>query len=220
MSISSISASTQKTAVTGSESAGLGKDDFLKLMVAQLQNQDPLNPSDATQYTSQLAQYSSLEQLINANNGIENLTSTIESGSRTNAASYIGRTVTVYGNQVTLSGGTATSAEFKLARDAETVKVGVYDGSNTLIDTVDMGKLDAGSHTFTWDGKTSTGAAASDGTYTFKIAAADASDATIATVPSFSGVVNSIEFENGKTMLKIGGGSWSIDWVTEIGAGS
>ncbi|MEN6625623.1 MAG: flagellar hook capping FlgD N-terminal domain-containing protein [Candidatus Sumerlaeia bacterium] len=217
MSIASISASTQKTTTTESASDGLGKNDFLQLMIAQLQNQDPLDPADATEYTSQLCQYSSLEQLINANDNIETLTSSIESGSRTSAASYIGREVTVSGNQVTLDNGTASGANFVLASDAETVSVNVYDGNNELVDTVSLGDLDSGTHTFTWDGKKSSGAAASDGTYTFKVVATGSDGTSVTVAPTFTGTVDSIEFENGNTMLNIGGGSWPVSSVVSIG---
>lgn len=217
MSIESISASTQKTTTTESASDGLGKNDFLQLMIAQLQNQDPLDPADATEYTSQLCQYSSLEQLINANDNIETLTSSIESGSRTNAASYIGREVTVSGNQVTLSNGTATGANFVLGSDAETVSVNIYDGNSELVDTVSLGDLDSGTHTFTWDGKKSNGADASDGTYTFKVVATGSDGTSVTVAPTFTGTVDSIEFENGNTMLNIGGGSWPVSSVVSIG---
>ncbi|MCE5228666.1 hypothetical protein LLG95_03610 [bacterium] len=217
MSIASISASTQAKATTATtSSAGLGKNDFLQLMIAQLENQDPLNPADATQYTSQLCQFSSLEQLINANDNLGTLTSTISNGSRTNAASYIGRTVSMSGSQITLAGGTATTTGFDLAGNAADVSVEVYDSTGSIVRSVNLGQLDSGDHSFTWDGKNSAGVVQPDGTYAFKVVASDSDGNAIDATTNFTGTVNSIEFENGKTLLNIGGLSWPLDNVLSI----
>lgn len=222
MSIQSIAAATSTASTTAAQSKddAMGKTDFLKLLVAQLKSQDPLNPQDPTQFTAQLAQYSSLEQLMNVNENLATMSTSFDNGIRTNAAAYIGRTATVNGNQLTLGGGTASSAQFELAGAAKSVNVDVYDSTGSLVSVVSMGSLGSGLHDFTWDGKTSSGTAAADGKYTFGVVASDADGNGITATTRFSGTVDSISFENGKTMLNIGGSTWSIDNVLAIGPAS
>lgn len=222
MSIQSVAAATSTTTTTATQAKddAMGKTDFLKLLVAQLKAQDPLNPQDPTQFTAQLAQYSSLEQLMNVNENLSGLGTSFDSGMRTNAAGYIGRKATVSGDRVTLGGGTASTVQFNLDGAANTTSVDIYDSAGSLVNVVSMGSLDSGMHDFTWDGKTSSGTTAADGKYTFKVVASDSDGNGIAATTRFSGTVDSVSFENGKTMLNIGGSTWSIDDVLAIGPAS
>lgn len=219
MSIQSVAAATQTQTTTAAKAKddAMGKTDFLKLLVAQLQSQDPLNPQDPTQFTAQLAQYSSLEQLMNVNENLSGLGSAFNSGMRTNAAAYIGRNATVSGNQVTLSGGAAQKVQFDLGGNAKKVSVEVKDSAGALVSVTEMGALTSGLHDFTWDGKYANGTAAADGEYTFSVVASDENGNGLDVMPRFNGTVESISFENGRTMLNIGGSTWSIDSVLAIG---
>ncbi len=88
------SGSTGTTKTTRTPSAELGKDDFLKLLTVQLQNQDPMNPMENTEYISQMSSFSSLEQMLNMNKNIEKLVSTFSASTHTQAMMYLGTTVT------------------------------------------------------------------------------------------------------------------------------
>ncbi len=150
-------------------------DRFLKLLVTQLQNQDPMNPMDNAQITSQMAQ-------INTVNGIEKLNVTVE-GLNTQFAqlqalsgvSLVGREITVKGNQLELRGGRAEGA-FDLAGTAGTVKVEVLNGAGRVVGSVDMGTQDAGRHAFEWNA-----AGVPDGRYGFRVVAAQGTTAVAAT---------------------------------------
>ena len=96
----------------------LGKDDFLNLLVTQLQHQDPLNPADSTEFTAQLAQFSSLEQLNNINDNLENMEQFQASVTNSQAVSYIGREITARGNSVQLESGQPAECQFELEADA------------------------------------------------------------------------------------------------------
>jgi flagellar basal-body rod modification protein FlgD len=149
-------------------------DRFLKLLVTQLQNQDPMNPMDNAQITSQMAQ-------INTVNGIEKLNVTVD-GLNTQFAqlqalsgvSLVGRDITVKGNQLPVTGGRAEGA-FELAGTAGAVKVEVLNGAKRVVGTIDMGAQDAGRHAFNWSA-----AGQPDGNYTFRVVAAQGT----ATVPA------------------------------------
>jgi flagellar basal-body rod modification protein FlgD len=141
------------------------EDRFLKLLVTQLQNQDPLNPMDNAQMTSQLAQ-------INTVNGIEKLNTTVEGLNAQFAqlqalsgASLVGREITLKGNALQVTGGRATGA-FDLAGTAGSVKVEVLNAAGRVVGTVDQGAQDAGRHRFNWDA-----AGQPDGRYSFRVVA-------------------------------------------------
>jgi flagellar basal-body rod modification protein FlgD len=146
------------------------EDRFLKLLVAQMNNQDPLNPLDNAQVTSQMAQ-------INTVNGIEKLNQTVASmmGSFMNlqamqGASMVGRTVLVEGEQMNLSGGVARGG-FEIADPSDSTKLEIVDNLGQVVETVDLGKRVAGSHRFEWDGKNAAGDVLPDGNYKIRIAA-------------------------------------------------
>jgi flagellar basal-body rod modification protein FlgD len=139
------------TKATTNENAA--SDRFLKLLVTQMQNQDPLNPMDNAQITSQMAQ-------INTVNGVEKLNTTVQ-GLNTQfsqlqaltGASLVGRQVTLAGNKLNVDGSTS-SAAFDLSGNATDVKVEVLSGAGRVVDTVQLKALDAGRHDFTWKAQT------------------------------------------------------------------
>ncbi len=145
-STSSTSGTTTGSTSSTTTSSTDGSDRFLKLLVAQMKNQDPLNPMDNAEVTSQMAQ-------INTVTGIEKLNSSIGAMTSMQGASLVGRNVLAKGSALNVeSTGTAQGA-FDLGVSATSVKVNVMNSSNTVIDTIDLGKQDKGLHTFTWTPK-------------------------------------------------------------------
>jgi flagellar basal-body rod modification protein FlgD len=170
-----LAAFSGSTASTPTANEAGSSDRFLKLLVTQLQNQDPLNPMDNAQITSQMAQ-------INTVNGIEKLNTTVE-GLNTqfaqlqalSGASLVGRDITVRGNQLVVAGGQAEGS-FDLAGTAGTVKVEVLNAAGRVVGSVDMGTQDAGRHAFRWSAGSQP-----DGSYTFRVVAAQGTAAVAAT---------------------------------------
>jgi flagellar basal-body rod modification protein FlgD len=163
------------TASTPTANEAGSADRFLKLLVTQLQNQDPMNPMDNAQITSQMAQ-------INTVNGIEKLNVTVDGLNAQFAqlqalsgVSLVGRDITVKGNQLPVSGGQA-SGSFELSGTAGAVKVEVLNGAGRVVGTVDMGAQDAGRHAFTWSA-----GSVPDGNYSFRVVAAQGTTVVPAT---------------------------------------
>ncbi len=175
------SATAAGTAATLSgTSAADQQDRFMKLLVAQMKNQDPLNPMDNAQMTSQIAQ-------INMVGGIEKLNGTVESllkGFQTlqaqSAAQLPGRDVLVAGKAVSLAGGTAQGG-VQLAAAADAVNVDIVDAAGITVRTLQLGASPAGVRGFTWDGIRNDGKTASDGTYTLRVTATAGGKAVDAT---------------------------------------
>ena len=130
-SISSILANTG-TSTAAVEKESLGKDDFLKMLVAQLQNQDPLNPLDGTDFTAQLAQFSSLEQLDNMNSQLNVIGLYQSSLNNSQSVGLIGQQITANGNSVMVE-GPATILSYDLSGNTDTVSVKIYDQEGSLV---------------------------------------------------------------------------------------
>ncbi len=186
---------------TVTDSPVLGKDDFLHLLITQLQNQDPLNPAESTEFTAQLAQFSSLEQLSNVNDNLVQLQNLETSTNNSQAVSLLGKEITANGNYLKLANGTPTDCEFRLDREADTVVVNIYDHTNEFVKTFEGENLSAGQHTLIWDGTDRNGNPANDGDYTFEIMAVDANGKAVNATAYFTGTVDTVTFENSTPFL-------------------
>ncbi|HEX8873582.1 MAG TPA: flagellar hook assembly protein FlgD [Nitrosospira sp.] len=157
-----------------SNTAKSGADDlqdrFLKLLVTQMKNQDPLNPLDNAQVTSQLAQISTVNGIEKLNTTIQAMASSFAAGQSLQAAGMIGRDVLVPASTLRLAGGGALFG-VDLGQAADQVKVSIYDASGSEVRVMDLGAQTAGPLTLAWDGKTSDGAQAADGSYSLSVSA-------------------------------------------------
>lgn len=156
-----------------SESQKEIQDRFLTLLVAQMKNQDPLNPLDNAQVTTQLSQISTVTGLEKLNGSLGQLLDGYDTGQSMQAAGMIGKLVLVPGKNMELSKGVGV-AGLELGSAATDVKVKVLDASGKVVYSEDIGKKDAGSFAFVWDGTTDAGAKAVDGHYTIQVEASSA----------------------------------------------
>ncbi|HET7223261.1 MAG TPA: flagellar hook assembly protein FlgD, partial [Rhodanobacteraceae bacterium] len=146
---------------------------FMTLLVTQLKNQDPLNPMDNSQMTSQLAQINTVSGIQDLNTTLKGITGQINAGQSLQAAALIGKGVLVPGDRVLVgSDGTTTPFGLELGAAADDVQVSITDGSGKVVRSFDLGALDAGTQSFTWDGKLDDGTQAPQGAYTVSIKAA------------------------------------------------
>jgi flagellar basal-body rod modification protein FlgD len=169
--------STSSTSSVFGGSASQMQSEFLTLLVAQMKNQDPNNPMDNTQMVSQMAQLSQLEATTNLNT---TTTSGFQMDSMLQAANKIGSQVLAPGSVVNLANGSA-SLGVNLAGAADSVTVGIQDASGNTIDTMNMGAQSAGFIPLSWNGQTSSGATAPNGSYTFTVNATKSGSAVSAT---------------------------------------
>ena len=163
--VSSVTAAaTSQTNTSSISEAALGKEDFLTLLVAQLQNQDPLNPSDPTEFTAQLAQFSSLEQLFTINKSLTQMVEMQGQNSSIYALEMIGQNAVVKGNEFELSGESA-QVGFELESSAAGATLYVMDQNGVIVKTLEETALSAGNHFIEWDGTDDAGAAVGPGRY-------------------------------------------------------
>lgn len=175
---------------------------FLNLLVTQLQNQDPLNPMDNAQMTTQLAQISTLQGLTQLNETMTSLLSMNTDNQTLQAAGLIGKSVLVNGDKLSLSSGQA-SGSLNLAGNADTVTVTIKNASGATVKTLSLGGMDAGNRNFTWDGSTNAGGKAGDGVYTVTAEASLAGEnITVKTLGS--GVVGSVFRDTSGVSVNLG----------------
>ena len=206
---SSTTSSTQADStslITGSEAA-LDKSAFLKLLIEQLKNQDPLKPQDDSAFVAQLAQFSSLEQSMQTNTALTTMTSVLQGQSNAQVTSLVGKIATIQGRTVTLDGsGIGATANFSLSSASASTKAIIQDSSGSTVRVLDLGAKGAGLAQFTWDGRNSTGNLQPAGSYTIAITATGSNGAPVPVTQNLSGTVTGVSFDLGYPVLNLNSG--------------
>jgi flagellar basal-body rod modification protein FlgD len=185
----------------------LDKEDFLTLLVTQLQHQDPLNPMDDKEFTSQLAQFSNLEQLQSINKGVASLSQQTIHQEMVNAANFIGREVRALGDNLSIrEDGSVSTMYYALKNEAQNVYMNIFDKDNNIIRTVQLGAQAAGEHEFQWDGKDWKGKELPEGLYYVALAAEGKDGEAIMTQTEVSGRVEGVQYSNGQNYLRLSDG--------------
>jgi len=216
---------TQVSALTGAADEAVNKaqarlttdtQSFLKLLTAQLSNQDPLAPVDPTQFVSQLAQFSSVEQAVQSNSRLADVLSELRASGDRMDLGYIGREVEVASDRITLTDSGA-EARYSIPDGAARVTVHVLDGDGRVVRTFD-GSPVAGVKEFAWDGRTDGGAMAAPGGYRLEVAAFDKDGKDLPTQISVTDTVKRVARQDGETMFQLtGGGVVTRDQILSAG---
>jgi flagellar basal-body rod modification protein FlgD len=183
-------ATSAATANAAQNSVAATEDRFLKLLVTQMRNQDPLNPMDNAQVTAQMAQLSTVSGINKLNDAVTALSSMYQSSQTLQASGMIGRHVLAEGNTLALNGGMAVGG-FELTDPADKVVVSVKDAAGNVLEKIDIGSQKAGVNTFGWNGSTGDGNTVADGKYSFTVEAT-LSGAKISATPLALGAVGSV----------------------------
>lgn len=207
------------TTGSGSTSQDL-QNSFLTLLVAQLKNQDPTNPMQNNELTTQLAQINTVSGIEKLNTTLGSISGQIDSSQSLQASSLIGHGVMIPGTTV-LAGskdGTVTTTPFgvELERSADKVTATISNKDGLAVRTIEIGGLSAGVHSFTWDGSLDAGGNAPDGAYTVAITASSGNESLVATPLSYA-VVNGVTRGNDGSKLDLGlAGTITMDKVRQI----
>jgi flagellar basal-body rod modification protein FlgD len=194
----------------------IGIDQFLTLFIAQIKNQDPLSPLDSAEFTAQLAQFTSVEQLYGMNESLSDIKQTLnDQDGQQELIALIGKTVKADDNTISVEDGEALSGFFNLEESADTT-VSVYDSNGLKIRTLYSGWKDKGEHNINWDGRDESGEIVQDGTYTFEVTARDENGYYVAANTYISGEVTGVTYKYGDPYLMIGDKLIRKDNIIEI----
>ncbi|WP_408097886.1 flagellar hook assembly protein FlgD [Peredibacter sp. HCB2-198] len=184
----------------------MGKDEFMKLLTFQLQNQDPMNPMDQSKFTGELAQFSQLEQLTNLNKKFDEGNKNQGIQDKFYAASFIGKKVVTNGSSINLkNSGDPGDVLFKLDGDSAKVMVRILDEKNNVMGEIWKDGMSSGSHQVTWDGVALDGSPAVKGTYRAQVKAWDHMGNEVGTRTEATGTVQSVTFDEGEPVLTVNG---------------
>lgn len=204
-----VKATSHTATVTNSKS--MGKDEFLKMLLAQLKNQDPLSPMNGTDFAAQMAQFSSLEQLTNLNTELQNQTLSMTTMAHTQAVSMIGKDVTISNSNGLKAEGQPKEISYNLAKDAQYVEVYITDKDGNTVKTIGATEQKAGQNSVTWDMSANT-----TGDYTFQVVAKDSLGNAVTATPLGSGTVEAVKFKNNEIYVVVNGKETSFSDVTAV----
>lgn len=220
MAVSSINNNTAapSTAPNPLKDKTVSQDDFLKLLITQLQNQDPLAPMDNQEFAAQLAQFNSLGQLIEINDKLGAMNNGQGSMSQYNAASLIGKRVSAAGNLVGLSAAGPATIGYQLGANAAKVTINIYNSAGEVVRRLDGGARSAGAQALAWDGADNTGKRVPAGTYGFAVGAFDLSGRPVPVTGKLEGVVTGVRLDGAQPVLEVNGVEVPLSSVTAVRA--
>jgi flagellar basal-body rod modification protein FlgD len=199
----SLLAAMNGSAASAASTTAEAQNRFMTLLVTQMKNQDPLNPMDNAQVTSQLAQLSTVTGIDKLNTTVNSLMSTFQSNQSLQAAGMIGHGVLAAGSNVELTSGMGILG-VELAGPADAVKIAIKDGAGNVVRNIDLGAQESGVLPVQWDGKTDSGTTATDGHYTFTVSATQGGQSATASTLAF-GQVASVSTGSAGVSLNVGG---------------
>ncbi|MFS2224023.1 flagellar hook assembly protein FlgD [Pantoea sp. B65] len=212
--------SLDNTTITSSSTTDSSATDlqssFLTLLVAQLQNQDPTNPMENSELTSQLAQINTVSGIEKLNTTLASISSQINSNQSLDASTLIGQGVMIDGSQILVGSSTTTPFGIDLETASDSTTVTISDSSGAVVRTIDLGGLTAGVHSYSWDGTLTDGSTAPDGKYTFTIAASSGTTQLVAQPLNYA-LVNGVTNSSSGAVLDLGTmGTATLDEISQI----
>jgi flagellar basal-body rod modification protein FlgD len=194
----------------------MGRETFMKLLVAELKQQDPMDPMQGREMVAQLAQLSTVEKLGGIDQKLGDMQSSDTAAQVLQSAGLIGRSVSADVRHLELTKLANPSGNYTLANKAADVTIKVRNADGDLVRTIQAGAQKIGAQKFSWDGKTDKGMRAADGDYTFEVSATDATGNVVPASTRMSGLVTEVTYERGAPQVVVGGARIPLGDVTSI----
>jgi flagellar basal-body rod modification protein FlgD len=194
---------SQYTTTSVEEDDAMGKEDFLEILIAQLEYQDPLNPMEGTDMTGQLAQFSMLEQQCNTNEWLEQISAELDAQANNSLLDYLGKEIMMVGSIITIDNGEVSGGYYTIEEPAD-VEIVIYDSEENEVDRLYFGQMEAGSHDVDWDGKDSSGTTMEDDTYVYDVIATDEDSQYVSAETRYAAKVTGVSYENETPYLMVG----------------
>jgi flagellar basal-body rod modification protein FlgD len=207
---------TPPTTADRTGSSKLGKEDFLKLLMAQLANQDPTAAADNQAFVAQLAQFAGLEAAEGTNTRLDTLLTAQAANSSNAAVNFIGKVVDYRTDSVNLQAGLSATSQASLSGAANAITISVVDSGGNKVRTMKMGAQPAGTLGINWDGNDDGGHRLPPGSYSVSVSATDAAGKNVDVSLQGNGEITGVLFDNGIPRLKVNGSLVQMSAVTSI----
>lgn len=201
--VSYLSKTEDPSVVQAGDNTKLGKDAFLKLLVAQMQNQDPLNPQSNEDFVAQLSQFTQVEQLMDLSTQFDGMYLAMNSVNNTSMTQLLGKNVVALGDNFYYSGEGDVELHYDSIEDASTSQMTVFNEAGSVVYSGSVGAIKEGENSFTFDGEGLNGKPLPDGTYRFSITASDSSGETVEITELMVGMIDGMSYETGVPLPSI-----------------
>ncbi len=202
--------STASAASATNKKNVVGKDEFLKMLLAQLKNQNPLNPMDGTQFAAQLAQFSTVEQIMNMATSLDGMISSMKTMNNAQMTALIGNEVSAKGNTVGVTGA-ASTLMYDLTGPIQKGTIKVFNSNGALVKSLDIGSQAAGVNTVAWDSS-----GLPTGTYTFDVAATDKNGVAVPATALISGRITGVSYKEETPYITVNGTDIAFSSVVSV----
>ena len=201
--------------ITTEDKTALGKDDFMTLLLVELQNQDPTEPMDSDKILSQTSQLATLESAENTNKALEALAASLGTSQQFSTISAIGKTADLGSNAVGYDEGSVASFEVYFPEEVTAGTLEILDTNGNIVGTMDIAANPSGVYQFDWDGSLSDGSAASSGVYYITASYSDGAG-NPQTTRMGAYPIESVKFEDGQTLVKVGSAYVPLENIVEV----
>lgn len=205
--ISSLTTTPGAARTSETASPTMDRDGFLKLLVAQLAHQDPLQPTEGTEFVTQLSQFALVEQSLTQSNQLGLISTQMRGLSNNEAAGLVGQSVTVRGRSVAFDGTAATTSNVTLGAAAARVTVAFRDANGRVVRTIELGAHQAGPLAVRWDGRDDRGQTVARGSYTVAVTGTTADDRAVTVTHDVTGTVTRVSYDQGYPQLTLDSGA-------------
>ncbi len=217
MNISSVTSAVNQSsaAATAQRKTTLTQDDFMNLFITQLKYQDPLQPLDNNQMATQMAQFNTVDALAKMNDTLNQMMTNQASLNNLQAGSLIGKKIEAKGNSLSIQQGVVSDGAYQLAQPGN-ANIQIFDSNGNLVRQIAPGYKDTSLQRIGWNGKNQQGMTLPDGTYTFRVLAADQKGQAVTATTYRVGTVDGVSFENGTAYFQMGGNKVSFSDILAI----
>jgi flagellar basal-body rod modification protein FlgD len=191
------------------------KDQFLKLLLAQLEHQDPTSPQDPSQFVQQMTQFGQLEQLFNLNDAVKNQSNMQANNQGMQAVNLIGKNVQAEGNLMDVKSGKGVLA-YELSDPAKEIQIDIKNEAGQTVRTLSDADKGTGIYNLSFDGKDSQGQALPDGTYKFAVSALDENNKVVGSKTIMQGKVDAVDYSGGQVLLRVGNRTVTMENIISV----
>ena len=206
---------TNATGESADTKNDMDKDAFLKLLVAEIQNQNPLEPMDNQKFVDQMTQFTTMEQMTNMSESFQDFITSMKSTTKLQASAVVGKYAVIEGNEIKFSDNSAEGIVFNVEESGE-VLIRIKNSEGQMIREENLGFKEPGIHGYQWDGRDSSGTMQAEGTYNYDLVAIDSTGEEKTFGGVDGGTVEAVQFVDNNIYVIVNGQKYNFEDIIEI----